>query len=182
MNRSLTRREKRLLVIAAGGAGLYILLQFIVTPVIRDWQDSRAEYARIRAQYAKTLALARQAEKTYPAGVAPAPGLSDSSGMAGFLREIEQTAGLQIVIHQFQPQGQSPAASRRHGSRRESRAVVRQQVKLECSGQFAELMRFIDQIESQNSHTRVRFMHMMPKKGAPGLLTCQIILVRLTLG
>ena len=171
-----TTREKVLTGIAVGLVALYILVKFLLLPVYQNWKDSELLISRLQAQYVKTVKMVRLATAQMESSQSTPP-TSGVAPIAAFLKDIETTAGKEILIRRFQPLQTASGTGRTttSGAKADIRSI---QVQIDCIGTLPQLVRFFEQLESQHRLTRIRHFYLTPT-GKGKRLQCQLIVARL---
>lgn len=164
-------------MIAAAMAGVagYLLINFIVSGLLQDWQQTKTAIRHAQTQYLRTLTIVRNAASWDQNK--QAANVSNSIQTADFLREIESAAGAQVKIRRFHP---LHSTNENHSSSKSgTQRVVKLQIQIECSGNLPALMAFFERIENQNVLTRIRHFYLTPEGRGSDQLQCQLILVRM---
>lgn len=157
-------------------AMIFLLRAIVISPLLTKWQNSTLRLNQVQKQYISTLKLVQRSD------IIPIQTFDENNGqdeLANLFKDIQTAAGTQVLMVRFQPRISS-LELKSHRSLNGSATDLRKlQVKIECTGRFADLMTFYERLEKKDLLTRIQHIYLTPEGRDSENLLCQMVIVRI---
>jgi hypothetical protein len=171
---NLSHRERTLLYLTIGVAGIALWYSCFMGPMISRWKDLRAELERSELRYEKFARVAQREDATRRAYQDIADRLkikgSDQEEMAFLLSEIESLARDRIRITNIKPHAV-----------KEFGFYKRFNVEIDCEARMEDLVGFIYEAEESESMLRLERLRVQVNSGDTGLVGVSLLFSKLSM-
>ncbi len=178
MQKRLTAREKILVAVATLGVTIYLITRVLVQPTVLRWQQTGAALREAHASYIRMLKIVRLAQQRGEVNSSDTETV-DRVPLLNMLRDLETAADTQVMIRRLQPLASTPISLARKRGKTPSGEIRNLQVQIDCVGQLAGLMEFIERIETASVPTCIRYLHLAPEGNGGTMLHARLTVVRL---